>query len=55
MPKTVVVPLDGSTLAERALRPAAEVARRAGAHVVVMTALRRSSRRTEAIPGRSCP
>ena len=38
MPKTVVVPLDGSTFAERALRPAAEVARRAGAHVVVMTA-----------------
>ena len=38
MPKTVVVPLDGSTFAERALRPAGEVARRAGAHVVVMTA-----------------
>jgi nucleotide-binding universal stress UspA family protein len=38
MPKTIVVPLDGSTFAERALRPAGEVARRAGAHVVVMTA-----------------
>ena len=38
MPKTLVVPLDGSTFAERALRPAAGVARRAGAHVVVMTA-----------------
>ena len=38
MPKTIVVPLDGSTFAERALRPAAELARRSGAHVVVMTA-----------------
>jgi nucleotide-binding universal stress UspA family protein len=38
MPKTIVVPLDGSAFAERALRPAGEVARRAGAHVVVMTA-----------------
>ncbi len=38
MPKTIVVPLDGSTFAERALGTAAEVARRAGAHVVVITA-----------------
>jgi len=38
MPKRVLVPLDGSTFAERALQPAAEVSRRAGATVVVMTA-----------------
>ena len=38
MPKTIVVPLDGSAFAERALRPAAEIARRVGAHVAVMTA-----------------
>lgn len=37
MPKMIVVPLDGSTFAERALGPAGEVARRAAAHVVVMT------------------
>jgi nucleotide-binding universal stress UspA family protein len=38
MPSTVVVPLDGSQFAERALRPAAEVARLSGARVVVVTA-----------------
>jgi nucleotide-binding universal stress UspA family protein len=38
MPSTIVVPLDGSADSERALRPAAEVAARSGAHVVVMTA-----------------
>ena len=42
MPGTVVVPLDGSQFAERALRPAAEVARLSGARVVVVTALRGS-------------
>lgn len=38
MPQTVIVPLDGSDFAERALAPAAELARRSGARVVVLTA-----------------
>jgi nucleotide-binding universal stress UspA family protein len=38
VPETVIVPLDGSELAERALAPAAELARRAQARVVVLTA-----------------
>ncbi|MFI5053815.1 MAG: universal stress protein [Acidimicrobiia bacterium] len=38
MPGTIVVPLDGSRFAERALAPAAEVARRSGARVVVLSA-----------------
>jgi nucleotide-binding universal stress UspA family protein len=36
--RTIVVPLDGSRFAERALAPAAEVAARANARVVVLTA-----------------
>ncbi len=38
MPKTIVVPLDGSEAAERALGPAARLAARFPAEVVVMTA-----------------
>jgi nucleotide-binding universal stress UspA family protein len=38
MPGTVVVPLDGSQFAERALIPAAEIARLSGARVIVVTA-----------------
>jgi nucleotide-binding universal stress UspA family protein len=37
MPKTIIVPLDGSEFAEAALSPAAAVATRAGAHVIVVT------------------
>jgi nucleotide-binding universal stress UspA family protein len=37
VPKTIIVPLDGSELAERALTPAAALAKRTGAHVIVMT------------------
>jgi len=37
-PRTLVVPLDGSRFSERALSPVAEIARRAGARVVVLTA-----------------
>jgi nucleotide-binding universal stress UspA family protein len=38
VPETIVVPLDGSAFAERALGPAAAVARRTGASVIVLTA-----------------
>lgn len=38
MPKTIIVPLDGSDFAERALRPARAFAEQAGANVIVMTA-----------------
>jgi nucleotide-binding universal stress UspA family protein len=38
VPKTIIVPLDGSAFAERALGPASSVARRTGASVVVLTA-----------------
>ena len=37
MTKTIVVPLDGSEFAERALAPAAALAKRTGADVVLMT------------------
>lgn len=37
MPKTIIVPLDGSEFAERALAPAAALAERTGADVVLMT------------------
>src|SRR5262245_43311922 len=37
MRKTIIVPLDGSAFAERALPPAAALAKRTGAQVVVMT------------------
>jgi nucleotide-binding universal stress UspA family protein len=37
MAKTIIVPLDGSEFAERALVPAAALAKRTGAHVIVMT------------------
>jgi nucleotide-binding universal stress UspA family protein len=37
MAKTIIVPLDGSEFAERALAPAAALAARTGAQVVVMT------------------
>jgi nucleotide-binding universal stress UspA family protein len=37
MPKTIIVPLDGSDFAERALAPAAALADRTGAQVNVMT------------------
>ena len=36
--KTILVPLDGSTLAEQALAPAGELARRAGADVILVRA-----------------
>jgi len=38
VPQTIIVPLDGSAFAERALGPASSVARRTGAPVVVLTA-----------------
>ena len=38
MPATIIVPLDGSAFAERALKPASAVAHRSGASVVVLTA-----------------
>jgi nucleotide-binding universal stress UspA family protein len=37
MPKTIIVPLDGSAFAERALAPAAALAKATGAQVSVMT------------------
>ena len=37
MPKTIIVPLDGSEFAERALAPAAAFAKRTGAEVILMT------------------
>jgi nucleotide-binding universal stress UspA family protein len=37
MPKTIIVPLDGSEFAERALAPAAALAERTGAEIIVMT------------------
>jgi nucleotide-binding universal stress UspA family protein len=37
MPKTIVVPLDGSEFAERALAPASTLAKRTAAQVIVMT------------------
>jgi nucleotide-binding universal stress UspA family protein len=37
MPKTIIVPLDGSEFAERALPPASALAKRTGAQVVLMT------------------
>lgn len=37
MIKTIIVPLNGSEFAERALPPAAEISRRTGAQVVLMT------------------
>jgi nucleotide-binding universal stress UspA family protein len=40
MAKTIIVPLDGSELAERALTPAAALAKRTGAQVIVMTSQR---------------
>jgi nucleotide-binding universal stress UspA family protein len=37
VPKTIIVPLDGSEFAERALAPAAALAKRTGAEIIVMT------------------
>jgi nucleotide-binding universal stress UspA family protein len=37
MPKTIIVPPDGSEFAERALARAAALAERTGAHVIVTT------------------
>jgi nucleotide-binding universal stress UspA family protein len=37
VPKTIIVPLDGSEFAERALAPAAALARRTGAELILMT------------------
>jgi nucleotide-binding universal stress UspA family protein len=37
MPKTIIVPLDGSEFAERALAPAAALAERTGVEIIVMT------------------
>ena len=36
--KTILVPLDGSTLAEQALPPAGELARRTGATIILVRA-----------------